>query len=122
MNLEQYLNLESTKDNCDSDNIRTAMEFLADFNPKFLSEVEIEMCIMHVAFLLDSRNNFSDNYNVSNKNLYIDHICLVKESDLSAWCQKLYDLNFWRYCNRVVVNIVFNWLRDSFASLRRIVP
>ena len=122
MNLTQYLNMESGKDGCDSRNIREAIKFLSDFNPNLLSEVEIEMCLMHAAFILDSRNAFNDNYNVSNKNLYIDHVLLVKEADLSAWCQKLYDLSFWHYYNRVIVNIVFNWLRDSFSSFERIVP
>jgi hypothetical protein len=114
--------MESGKDGCDSRNIREAIKFLSDFNPNLLSEVEIEMCLMHAAFILDSRNAFNDNYNVSNKNLYIDHVLLVKEADLSAWCQKLYDLSFWHYYNRVIVNIVFNWLRDSFSSFERIVP
>lgn len=122
LNLVQYVNLESAKDGYDGKGIGDAVDFLKDFNPSSVSDVEIEMCIMHAAFLVDPRNTFRNNYNVSNKKIYIDHINVVKESDISAWCQKLHDLYLWQYGNRIIVNIVFNWLKNSFNIFERIVP
>jgi hypothetical protein len=123
LDLVTYLNLESARDGTyDNRKIRDGITFLSDFNPNYLSEVEIEMCLMHVAFIIDSKNCFKDNYNVVNKKAYIDHIAMVKDCDCSAWCKKLYDLSLWQHGNRVVVNLTYNWLSSSFKSFERIIP
>ena len=122
MKISEYLNLESARDGTyDTRKIRNGIDFLSDFNPNLLSEVEIEMCIMHVASIIDNRNVFKDNYNVSNKKLFIDHISLVKGSDTASWCRKLYDTAFWQYGDRVIVNLVYNWLNNSFNSPERVI-
>ena len=85
MQISEYLNLESARDGTyDTRKIRNGIDFLSDFNPNLLSEVEIEMCIMHVASIIDNRNVFKDNYNVSNKKLFIDHISLIKGCDTAS--------------------------------------
>ena len=122
MQISEYLNLESARDGTyDTRKIRNGIDFLSDFNPNLLSEVEIEMCIMHVASIIDNRNVFKDNYNVSNKKLFIDHISLIKGCDTASWCRKLYDGCFWQYGDRVIVNLIYNWLNNSFNLPERII-
>jgi len=123
MKVSEYLNLESARDGTyDTRKIRNGIDFLSDFNPNLLSEVEIEMCIMHVALIIDDRNTFKNNYNiVGNKELFIDHVSLIKGSDITSWCRKLYDSAFWMHGDRIIVNLVFNWLNNSFNSPERII-
>ena len=122
MTLVEYINLESARDGTyDSRKIRDAINFLSDFTPDLLSKMEIEMCIMHAAFIIDKRNEFKNNYNVKDKGIFIDHVDLIRDTDFVSWCKYLYENQVFMYSDRVIINLVFNWLNGSLSNPERIV-
>lgn len=120
--LESYSQLECAKENNYGLNILDAMEFLKDYKALDMSDMELEMCIMHSAFIVSDNNSFDNNYNVRNRDVFIDHVALIRDTDISAWCRKLYEYNLWNKANRVIVNILHNWLNSSLDNPTRFIP
>jgi hypothetical protein len=96
-------------------------------NPEeFLSTVdvqadpmELEMAVMHAAYLIDSRNEFENNSNLRSKEkygAYVDMIELMVSSDIDAWCKRLRNESYWKFSNREIVNVVWNWLSGTLES------
>ena len=115
MNIEDYLAAE--KDGVRY-NVIDAIDFLKMFDPTSISEMEIEMCIMHAAEIVSPSNVFTDNSNVRQeaRGAFIDHVSIVLDSDCASWSKKLADQNFWSDGNCVIANVVLNWINGSFDN------
>jgi hypothetical protein len=121
MNLKNYEANENGRDFADLD-IVGAINFLKDFDPASMDSIEIEMCLMHAAYILNSSNQFVDNYNVRLKEVFIDHVSLMTESDISAWSRKLNDYNLWQNGSTAIANIAYNWIRGSLNDPEVLIP
>lgn len=97
-----------------------AVDMLKNISVASSDEMEIEMYIMHAAHMVDDRNEFVDNFNVTRKDIFMDHVVLVKEADPAAWTRKLFDFGCWPHANRRICNLVWNWLRGSLDDPERI--
>ena len=104
--------------NEERERMRSAIEFIEQFDPLTVSDIELEYIVMHTAFLICPENVFVNNYNVDprRQKVFLDHMSLVFTSDINAWCQKLYELGFWRWENFATVNLLWNWLNRTLAN------
>jgi hypothetical protein len=107
MNLKDY---ESKQSNYNYFNIIEPIEFLSNFSIASMDTIEVEMCLMHAANILHPSNEFFNNYNVKNKDIFIDHVALIADSDASAWSRKLNDYNLWNAGNPQIANLSYNWI------------
>jgi hypothetical protein len=98
-----------------------AINFLSSISFAQADEMEVEMYIMHAAYIVDSRNAFTDNYNVTNKNVFIDHVAMLKSSDVAAWSKRLADYSLWTVGNRRIANLVYNWISGTLDQPTRVV-
>jgi len=112
MNIREYF----VSENIDKMyNISEAHSFLKSIDHKNLSLLELEMYIMHTASIVSDLNTFSENYNIasSSRNDFIDLVSIVFDSDIFAWSKQLYEKQFWQNGNKVICNLILNWLNDS---------
>lgn len=102
----------------DIQRISDAIEFMKQFDPLEVSQLEAEMITMHLAGMVNESNEFVDNYNVEKhrRARFIEHMDYMLDSDIAAWCRKMYEFSFWRYSNFVIVNIIWNWLNRSLVA------
>lgn len=102
----------------DTERMRSAVEFLNQFDPLAVSDIELEYIVMHTAFLVNESNAFTDNYNVepNRRKAFLDHMDHALTSDVNAWCKKLYECGFWRNENFAIVTLIWNWLSRSLAN------
>jgi hypothetical protein len=105
-------------DDEDIERIHFAIKFLAQFEPLSHSTEVLEMMMMHTAYLINNDNVFENNINIEPRRLklFTEHVDMMNSSDISAWCRKLYEFNFWRFDNFVTVNIIYNWLRGTLSE------
>ena len=123
MSIENFAREECVRDNCPSgtDGVLDAINFLRDISFKNSDEVEIEMYIMHAASMIDQGNVFTNNYNVTNKNVFIDHVAMSKDADSAAWCKRMADYSLWPNGNRRIANVIYNWMNASLNNPVRVV-
>jgi hypothetical protein len=115
MDVQEYLKLEQDGIRY---NIGDALDFLKMFDPTSISQMEIEMCIMHVAGIVSSSNIFVDNYNVRSdaRDAFIDHVSMILDSDCASWSRKLADKSFWNDGNIPIANLILNWINGSLDN------
>jgi hypothetical protein len=123
MDIVTFVKEECVRDSAldKTDQLLEAANFLSNISFAQADEMEIEMYIMHAAFIVDDKNSFSNNYNVTNKNVFIDHVALSKDSDAAAWCKRMADYSLWPTGNRRIANLVYNWMNNSINNPVRVV-
>lgn len=117
MSVDSFIQAEAIRTGVSKDSIRESVHVLSQMNPMKVSDVELEMLIMHIAYLVDNKNAFDNNWNVieSRRPLFITHSSYAISSDPAAWCRKLNEYNFFT-CSSTVSNLMFNWLKGSLDS------
>jgi hypothetical protein len=98
------------------DKMNAATSFLRGFNPLEVSDIELEYIVMHTAFMVNDLNGFSNNYNVSNKEKFLDLMAETLTSDINTWSRRLYESGFWTFDNFAIVNLIWNWLNGSLVA------
>lgn len=99
----------------DVDRIGEALHFLRQFNPLVMSPEELEMAVMHTAFLVNEHNQFENNWNIepSRRKTFMEHMSHIIDTDISAWCRRCFDYAFWRFDNYCIINVLWNWLHGT---------
>ncbi|NBR22251.1 MAG: hypothetical protein EBU08_00370 [Micrococcales bacterium] len=117
MEVESYIRTECVRAGVSRDAMRESLDVLNQMNPLLVSDVELEMLVMHIALVVDQSNSFKDNWNItpSRRPLYIKHMSYAVTSDPAAWCRKFNEYNFFS-SSTVVSNLIFNWLRGQLES------
>lgn len=115
--VDQYVAYEASRDGPGiKDGLRQAIEFLRSIDPlASRSDLEREMLIMHVAFLVDPQNEFRNNTNIfgPRREVFSDHVSVIMDSDIATWCKKLHASAYWPAANRRIANLLYNWLRGT---------
>lgn len=116
--LPRHLKLNPRDDLLSS--IHSSMMFLAGFDPLELDGEELEVSIMHAAYLVDPNNHFNNNMNIdpARRDRFIEHVDLMKSSDIDVWVRKLYDSCFWKFSNSTIANVLYNWLSRTLDNPR----
>lgn len=111
-------NLQLKPKNETLDAIHNSMLFLGGMDPLELDGEELEVTIMHTAFLIDQSNEFQNNMNIdpARRGKFIEHCYLMKNSDIDVWIRKLYDSNFWKSSNSTIANVLYNWLKGTLVT------
>ena len=103
--------------------VYNARKFLLSCGPLEYDDEALELAVMHVAYLVDEKNAFFNNVNIKpeRKALFIEHMSMMKESDVEVWCRKLYDSTFWNFSNAIVTNLIYNWIIGSLNTPRSLI-
>jgi len=119
--LPKHMRVTSNEDRLDA--IRNSFLFLSNLSPVDLDGEELEVAIMHTAYLIDGNNAFSNNININptRRNVFIEHVDLMKMSDIEVWSRNLYDYSFWKFSNSIIANVVYNWISGTLDSPRNLV-
>lgn len=96
----------------------SALRFLSSTSPEDVYDLELEMMLMHAAFLVDENNAFSNNSNVieARQDFLANHVAMLPECDITAWSRMLLEKPCWPNSNRIVVNVIWNWLNGSLKD------
>jgi hypothetical protein len=96
--------------------MNAATDFLRSFSPTAVSDIELEYIVMHTAFMVNDLNCFANNYNVSNKEKFLDLMSEALTCDINTWSRRLYESGFWSFDNFAIVNLIWNWLNGSLVA------
>jgi hypothetical protein len=119
--LPRHLRTTPNEDRLDA--VRNSFLFLSNLSPLELEGEELEVAIMHTAYLVDDNNGFFNNINISpeRRNVFIEHVDLMRASDIQVWCRKLYDYNFWKFSNSIIANVIYNWIGGTLDAPRNLI-
>lgn len=100
--------------------VRAAIELMKSYDPVETEFVLAELMIQHVAFLVNDKNEFENNWNIADnrRELFSEHISWMKDSSIEVWTKRFAQYAFWRFSNPVICNLVGNWLNGSLDKPR----
>lgn len=120
MHVSTFAREECDREGGSVSDMMAAITFLSSV-PSDVSEMELEMFIMHAAYVVDNRNEFVDNFNVKQRGDFIDLVDTLKSTDVAAWTKQLGHRGFWDNGNLRVANLVYNWINGTLDNPERIV-